>query len=762
MKPRVELKQRAKIENCGNFNERRIGVFQRRSFVLACVRFGAGKKIKAYDTFYDGSSSGTKKEKGRGKVYVEDSDFDDDGIDISFFDFSQETFKPTSNSCDDLFLNLLCDENLLRSGIDRLRADHIEPDVKETKHPHINEVNQEQVGVEYRIHDATMEWDQRNPVLGDCYESPEQLKFALTNYVVRNRYQLYFKKSDGLRVIAKYGRYCQDAQPCLFKDIIMKPKLSLSEMKDDILRRFSIHVSMGQCQIARMENMLEGKLEEYYARIWDYAAELLQTNPGSTCKVGVHINPGGVNYFKKFYVYNHVYSISWAVVDVENSDNWGWFLDLLVDDLDLGSGNGLVVTAYQHKAVSEQLPYLEHKQCVRYIYANFRNKFTGLELKNLFWDAAKSTMEGDFIATMEKIRIITKAGYHHLMGRKPQSWWRANFSSGYACDAGDYVPNTMEKLAEYGKYMRDAREFLCFWFHKDMFSATYSDNILPVGGSNMWPKTPFIEPLPPLLRIMPSRSEVNSRKHASESQGTKYPTRRAKSPQPKRKSGRPKKDGSNKPIYHIDDYPVVEGENTSAQGGESVHEAASKDVFIYCEELFDDLFTHKPYVPYIVPKVDASEDVEVEIHEVDHFQPKWGPYCKNWVLTYSSGSGETDSSLFAIHLPYQSISSDFGCKTLRFPVCECENEVSVKVCGCDSKQSRREERSSPEENRFAAASRRRGAFASGFTSSTTCNRVIRVAHCTTFIFSICVADRFYSAPKGNLSKAVYGQPPRGT
>ena len=57
----------------------------------------------------------------------------------------------------------------------------------------------------------------------------------------------------------------------------MKPKLSLVEMKEDILRRFSIHVSIGQCQRARVEarNLLEGKLEEHYARVWDYVVVLL-------------------------------------------------------------------------------------------------------------------------------------------------------------------------------------------------------------------------------------------------------------------------------------------------------------------------------------------------------------------------------------------------------------------------------------------------------------------------------------------------------
>ncbi|XP_023741700.1 uncharacterized protein LOC111889780 [Lactuca sativa] len=231
--------------------------------------------------------------------------------------------------------------------------------------------------------------------------------------------------------------------------------MTLLEMQADVLQRFSVSVSLGQCQRARATamGMIEGKLEDHYAKIWDYAAAIRLSNPGTTCLVGVESNPG-FNYFKRFYVGfkafrdgwsrgcrrvirldgsflkgqvkgeiltaigrdadNHVYPIAWAVVNVENKDNWTWFIDNLVADLDLGAGNGLVVISNQHKgllqAVVDLLPNVEHRQCARNIFANFTKKFTGLELKSLFWEAAMSTVEGDFLATMEKIKKITETG----------------------------------------------------------------------------------------------------------------------------------------------------------------------------------------------------------------------------------------------------------------------------------------------------------------------------------------------------------------
>ncbi|CAI9302433.1 unnamed protein product [Lactuca saligna] len=426
------------------------------------------------------SSSGTKKVKGPEKVYVRDEDSDDDLIDFSFLDFAPETFKPTSNLSDDPFLNILCDENMLRRILDGLGDDDQEVGVKDLEHDHVDDQNNGEVGVEYRVHDPDIHWKQMKPVVGECYESPSQLRFALTNYAVANGYQLWFMKSDRHRVIARHGKiYKKDPYPfrvyaawkynerkfqiksicdihlCArnfnfrtlvscnwlakhyLKDIIMKLKMTLTEMKEDVLRMFSVNVSKGQCHRARTKarEMIEGKLEEHYAKVWDYAAEFLRSNPWSTCKVGVDSNASGMNYFKRFYVClkafkdawnrgcrrvigldgcflkgqikgelltavgrdadNHVYPIAWGVIGVENKDNWTWFIELLVANLDLDCRRGLVVISDKHKgllqAVTELLPYVEHRQCARHIYANFRKKYIGLELKNLFWEAAKSS-----------------------------------------------------------------------------------------------------------------------------------------------------------------------------------------------------------------------------------------------------------------------------------------------------------------------------------------------------------------------------------
>lgn len=87
------------------------------------------------------------------------------------------------------------------------------------------------------------------------------------------------------------------------------------------------------------------------------------------------------------------------------------------------------------EAVRSLLPHVEHRACARHIYANFRKMHSGLELKNMFWAAATSTVVGDFEAKMQEIKAITQKGYDWLMAKNPSSWCRAFFSQGYACEA---------------------------------------------------------------------------------------------------------------------------------------------------------------------------------------------------------------------------------------------------------------------------------------------------------------------------------------
>ncbi|GKF75523.1 multidrug resistance-associated protein 5 [Tanacetum coccineum] len=158
-----------------------------------------------------------------------------------------------------------------------------------------------------------------------------------------------------------------------------------------------------------------------------YGKAILDSNPGSTVKLGVTVNPDDKTYFDRFYVCfsgladgwkagyrkiialdgcflkshnqgeilvairdrnNHIYPVAWAVVYVENKDNWTWFLELLKQDLGSSRGNGLTLMSDQYKGLMETvkdiMPNAEHRQCARHNYENFRKLYPGLEFRQLF------------------------------------------------------------------------------------------------------------------------------------------------------------------------------------------------------------------------------------------------------------------------------------------------------------------------------------------------------------------------------------------
>ncbi|CAI9287909.1 unnamed protein product [Lactuca saligna] len=227
------------------------------------------------------------------------------------------------------------------------------------------------------------------------------------------------------------------------------------------------------------------------------------------------------------------------------------------------------------EAVKVVLPHVEHKQCARHVYANFRKVFSGIEFKNMFWTVAKSTIEADFKLNMEKIKEVNHVAYDHLMAREPKSWCREFFKGGMACEAVEngmaecfnaiildarkkpllamleeirlymmemlfnlkqetrkWVNNVclgrIKKMDEFAFHIKswyvhpsglnafkDPARFISTWFGKDKFLATYESNILPVNGSNMWEPTPYTKPLPPIERRMLGRSCMKSKSHVS-------------------------------------------------------------------------------------------------------------------------------------------------------------------------------------------------------------------------------------------------------
>lgn len=73
----------------------------------------------------------------------------------------------------------------------------------------------------------------------------------------------------------------------LTNDILEKPWISYRNMVALVKKNFGLHVSVGQCRNAKSFalNEIPGSLVEHYEKFWDYGAELLRSNPGSTVSI---------------------------------------------------------------------------------------------------------------------------------------------------------------------------------------------------------------------------------------------------------------------------------------------------------------------------------------------------------------------------------------------------------------------------------------------------------------------------------------------
>ena len=64
-------------------------------------------------------------------------------------------------------------------------------------------------------------------------------------------------------------------------------------------------MSCSKCYRARTRSLslINGKLSDHYARVWDYGHELMRSNPDNTIKIYVIINPNNTTTFQKIYIF---------------------------------------------------------------------------------------------------------------------------------------------------------------------------------------------------------------------------------------------------------------------------------------------------------------------------------------------------------------------------------------------------------------------------------------------------------------------------
>ncbi|KAL0218111.1 hypothetical protein RCL1_008959 [Eukaryota sp. TZLM3-RCL] len=105
----------------------------------------------------------------------------------------------------------------------------------------------------------------------------------------------------------------------------------------------------------------------------------------------------------------HIFPLAYAIVDVENENNWKYFLEKLKEGLDEEDVSRSMMVSDRHKGLmngvedvfGENFP---RAYCVRHICANLKKRYKEKGLEGFIWEAAEAINEGDFMEAMEKIK----------------------------------------------------------------------------------------------------------------------------------------------------------------------------------------------------------------------------------------------------------------------------------------------------------------------------------------------------------------------
>ncbi|XP_031253261.1 uncharacterized protein LOC116111206 [Pistacia vera] len=107
---------------------------------------------------------------------------------------------------------------------------------------------------------------------------------------------------------------------------------------------------------------------------------------------------------------NDIFPVAITICEIENKESWRYFMTLLNEFI--GDIDPITIMSDRQKGLVDAIhtcwSNARVRHCVIHVYTNFRKKFLGLRLRNLFWAFSRAVNIIDFRQAMEKLEVVDR------------------------------------------------------------------------------------------------------------------------------------------------------------------------------------------------------------------------------------------------------------------------------------------------------------------------------------------------------------------
>ncbi|XP_058734066.1 uncharacterized protein LOC131605767 [Vicia villosa] len=324
------------------------------------------------------------------------------------------------------------------------------------------------------------------------FNSLDDFREAIREWTVLNGREITFVKNEGYRVRVECKAKCgflmlcskvghkhtyaiktiKDTHTCarvldnksasskwVAKAVVKKmrtsDKVRICDIIQDMRQNYSVGITVCRAWKAKLiaKIIIKGDADKEYANLWRPFIGVdgchLKTKYGGQLLIVVGRDPN-----------DQYFPLAFGVVETETKESWRWFIQLLMEDIGQDKRIGLVAF------FEELFERIEHRICLRHLYANFKKKFGGGALiRDLMMGAAKATYQQAWTLKMNELKAIDPKAWTWFMAVPTKSWCKHAFSFYPKCDV------LMNNIAEsFNATILSARDkpilTMCEWIRK--------------------------------------------------------------------------------------------------------------------------------------------------------------------------------------------------------------------------------------------------------------------------------------------------------